>query len=149
MEAQRMLIKARPLYQQFPHPWSQNPRKWVEGKIARGLGQRAQAEKLFLAARDGFLLASAAYDTALVSLDLASLYAEQGRMADLKQVAGEMLPIFSSRQIHREALAALAYWRQAVEAERAGLELVAGVASFLKRARYDPALRFEKPDQER
>jgi tetratricopeptide (TPR) repeat protein len=148
MEAQKMLIKARPLYQQFPHPWSQNPSKWVEGKIARGLGQRAQAEKLFLAARDGFLLASAAYDTALVSLDLASLYAEQGRMSDLKQVAGEMVPIFSSRQIHREALAALAYWRQAVEAERAGLKLVAGVASFLKRARYDPALRFEKPDQE-
>jgi tetratricopeptide (TPR) repeat protein len=148
MEAQKMLIKARPLYQQFPQPWSQNPRKWVEGKIARGLGQRAQAEKLFLAARDGFLLASAAYDTALVSLDLASLYAEQGRMSDLKHVAEEMVPIFSSRQIHREALAALAFWRQAVEAERAGLELVAGVASFLKRARYDPALRFEKTDQE-
>jgi tetratricopeptide (TPR) repeat protein len=148
MEAQKMLIKARPLYQQFPQPWFQNRRKWVEARIARGLGQRAQAEKLFLAARDGFRLASAAYDTALVSLDLASLYAEQGRMSDLKQVAGEMVPIFSSRQIHREALAALAFWRQAVEAERAGLELVAGVASFLKRARYDPALRFEKPDQE-
>ena len=63
-------------------------------------------------------LTDAAYDTALVSLDLASLYAEQGRMAELKRIAEEMVPFFSSRQIHREALAALDYWRQAVEAER-------------------------------
>jgi tetratricopeptide (TPR) repeat protein len=146
MEAQKLVVRARPFYQQFQQPWSHNPRKWVEGKIARGLGQRAQAETLFLGARDGFLLEGAAYDLALVSLDLASLYAEQGRMAELKRVAEEMVPIFSSRQIHREALAALAFWRQAVEAEKAGFELVNGVASFLKRARHDPALRFEKPE---
>jgi tetratricopeptide (TPR) repeat protein len=143
MEAQKLVVKARPFYQQFQQPWSHNPRKWVEGKIARGLGQHAQAETLFLRARDGFLVEGAAYDTALVSLDLASLYAEQGRMAELKRVAEEMVPIFSSRQIHREALAALAFWRQAVEAEKAGFELVTGVASFLKRARHDPALRFQ------
>lgn len=146
MEAQKLAVKARPFYVQFHQPWSLNPRKWVEGKIARGLGQHKQAESLFLAARDGFLAEDAAYDTALVSLDLASLYAEQGRMAELKRVAEEMVPIFSSRQIHREALAALSYWRQAVEAEKACVDLVSGVASFLKRARHDPALRFQKPE---
>jgi tetratricopeptide (TPR) repeat protein len=145
MEAQKLLVKTRPLYQRFPQPWFQNPRTWIEGKIARGLGQREQAENLLLAARDGFLAEGAAYDTALVSLDLASLYAEQGRVAELKLVAGEMMPIFSSRQIHREALAALAFWRQAVEAEKACLDLMTGVASFLKRARHDPELRFEQP----
>ena len=146
MEAQKLLGKARPFYQQFPHPWALNPRKWVEGKIARGLGQQRQAETLFVAARNGFLAEGAAYDTALVSLDLASLYAEQGRMAELKRVAEEMVPIFSSRQIHREALAALSYWRQAVEAERACVDLVTGVATFLKRARHNPELRFQKPE---
>ncbi|HEY0512500.1 MAG TPA: hypothetical protein VGH73_11380, partial [Thermoanaerobaculia bacterium] len=68
------------------------------------------------------------------------------RMAELKRVAEEMVPIFSSRQIHREALAALAYWRQAVEAEQACANLVAGIASFLKRARHDPELRFQRPE---
>jgi tetratricopeptide (TPR) repeat protein len=143
MEAQKLLAKARPLYRQFPQPWVQNRFKWVEGRIARGLGQREQAESLLLAARDGFLSEGAAYDTALVSLEVASLYAEQGRMAELKRIAAEMMPIFSSRQIHREALAALAFWRQAVEAEKACLNLVTGVASFLKRARHDPELRFQ------
>jgi tetratricopeptide (TPR) repeat protein len=146
MEAQKLLVKARPLYLKFPHPWFQNPRKWVEGKIARGLGQTAQAETLFLRVRDGFLLADAAYDTALVSLDLASLYAEQGRMAELKRIAEEMVPIFSSRQIHREALAALDYWRQAVGTEQACATLIAGIASFLKRAQHNPELRFQTPE---
>lgn len=146
LEAQKLLTQARPLYRQFPEPRVQNRLKWVEGKIARGLGQTEQTEILFLASRDGFLSAGMAYEVALVSLDLASLYAEQGRMKELKRIAAEMLPIFSSRQIHREALAALAFWRQAVEAEKAGLELVTGVASFLKRAQHDPELRFERPE---
>ncbi|HSS77879.1 MAG TPA: tetratricopeptide repeat protein [Thermoanaerobaculia bacterium] len=145
MEGQKLLGKARALYQRFPQPWSRNPRIWVEGKIARGLGQERDAEVLFLRARDGFLAEDAAYDTALVSLDLASLFAKQGRVKEVKRTAEEMMPIFSSRQIHREALAALVFWKQAVEAERAGIELVSGVAAFLKRARHDPDLRFEEP----
>jgi tetratricopeptide (TPR) repeat protein len=64
MEAQKLLVKARPLYHQFPQPWSQNPRKWVKGKIARGLGQLENAEALLLKARDGFLAEGAAYDLA-------------------------------------------------------------------------------------
>ena len=120
--------------------------KWVEGKIARGLGQREQTEVLFLTARSGFLAAGAAYETALVSLDLASLYSEEGRTAEIKRLAKEMMPIFFSRKIHREALAALSFWKQAVEAEKACLDLVTEVASFLKRARHDPELRFERPE---
>lgn len=146
MEAQKMLVKARPLYQRFPDPWYQNHRKWIEGKIARGLRQAGRAETLLLAARDGFLLSGAAYDTALVSFDLASLYAEQSRMAELKRLSEEMLPVFSSRQIHREALAALDYWRQAVEAEQACVALVERVASFLHKARHNPELRFQRPE---
>jgi tetratricopeptide (TPR) repeat protein len=145
MEAQKLMAKARPLYKKFS-PWLNNARKWLEAKIAWSLGQIDQAEALFLAVRDGFLLADAAYDTALVSLELASLYAEQGRMAEIKRLAEEMVPIFSSHQIHREALAALDYWRQSVEAERACVTLVTGIASFLERARHNPELRFQKPE---
>jgi tetratricopeptide (TPR) repeat protein len=145
LEAHKLLLRARPLYQQFQNAWTQNRLRWVEGRIARGLGQTGQAEALLLAARTGFLAEDAAYDTALVSLDLASLYAEQRRLPELKRLAEEMVPIFSSRQIHREALAALAFWKQAVEAETAGLDLVASVAAFLKRAQYNTTLRFEEP----
>ena len=144
LEAQTLYRSTRSLYRSFPDAWSQNRRKWVKGKISRGLGQADQAESLFLAARDGFIGEGIPYDTALVSLELATLYAAQGRTADLKRLAGEMVPIFSSLNIHREALAALAYLKQALEAERASVELVSGVAAYLRRAQHDPALRFQE-----
>ena len=133
MEAQRLLVQTRPLYARFPEGWSRNRRSWAEGRIARGLGQLREAELHLRAARDGFAAEGVAYDAALVCLDLAALYAGQGRPADLQRLAQEMLPIFSSRQIGREALAALAFLRQAAAAERVSLELVSRVTAFLKR----------------
>lgn len=145
LEARKLYRDTRPLYREFPDGWIQNRRKWVRGKIARGLGQTRLAESFFEAARDGFLAEGIPYDTALVSLELATLYAEQARMADLRRLAREIVPIFSSLRIHREALAALAYLKQAIEAERVSLDLVTSVAAYLRRARHDPALRFERP----
>jgi tetratricopeptide (TPR) repeat protein len=113
-EAQRASRDARPLYQSFPDARLQNRRQWVEGKIARGLGQLERAESLFLAAQGGFLAEGIAYETALVSLELVLLYAEQRRMDEAKRLAAESLSIFASRQIHREALAALAILRRAM-----------------------------------
>lgn len=137
MEAQRLLLKIRSLYGRFDEPWIQNRLVWVEGKIARGLGQPDRAEEIFQAAKVRFLNMSSAYDVALVSLDLAGLYTEQGRTAELKRLAEEMVPIFASLQIQRETLAAFTLWQQAVQAETAGVELTARIASSLKRARYD------------
>jgi len=144
LEAQKQYRNARPLYRSFPDAWTQNRRKWVKGKISRGLGQAEHAESLFLAARQGFIEEGIPFDTALVSLDLALLYAQQRRTADLKRLAEEMVPIFSSLHIHREALAALAYLKQAAEAERATLDLVTRVASYLRKAQHDPELRFQE-----
>lgn len=155
MEAQKLLRKAEPVYRQNAEPWSATRRVWVEGKIARGLGQTERAEALLRAARAGFLTQDLPYDVALVSLELAALCAGQGRTAEVRQIAAEMLPLFSSRQIHREALAALTLWCRAVEAEAAGgatmdkmegqaepVEILALLA-YLKRARYDTGLRFQ------
>ncbi len=143
VEAQKEYRETRPLYRDFPEALTQNRRKWVKGRIALGLGQTTQAERLLLAARDGFIADGIPYDAALVSLELAVLYARAGRTADLKRLAQEMLPIFSSLQIHREALAALTFLRKALDDERASLELVSRVAQYLRRAKHDPGLRFE------
>lgn len=142
-EARKLYRETCPLYREFPEAWAQNRRKWVKAKIALGQEKIAQAERLFLAARDGFIADGISYDTALVSLELAVLYARQERTADLKRLAQEMLPIFSSLEIHREALVALCFLRKALDAEQASLELVSRVANFLRRAEHDPGLRFE------
>lgn len=145
-EAREVYQEARPLYRDFPEAWVQNRRKWVRGRILRGLGHSARAESLLLAARDGFLDEGVPYDTALISLEIAALYAEQGRTAELKRLSGEMLPIFSSLHIHREALAALTFLIGAIETETATLDVVQGVERFLRQAANRPELRFPEPE---
>lgn len=142
-EALRLFRETRALYREFPDAWTQNRRRWLKGRIDHGLGRPGAAEASFRAARDGFLAEGIPYDTALVSLDLALLYAEQGRSAELKRLAGEMVPLFASCRIHREALAALSFFQQALEAERATLDVVTRVASYLRKAQHDPELRWE------
>lgn len=143
MEAQRLLVKIQSLYRDSDLPGMRNRRLWVEAKIARGLGQPRRAEELFIEARAGFLVQTAPYEVALVSLELAGLLAEQGRTAELKRLAAELAPIFSSRKVHREALAALTLWRQAVEAENATAELAARVAATINQGRYQERSRRE------
>jgi tetratricopeptide (TPR) repeat protein len=116
--------------------------RWIEGRIAAGLGEADRAEGLLGAARAEYLELGQYYNSALVSLDLAALYARQRRSAELKALAEEMAAVFVAQDVPAEAIAALACFRQAVEQERANEELVGGVARFLQRARTEPGLRF-------
>ena len=141
-KALQVLTEVRPIYRELGDRMNLLRVRWVEGKILLGLGRIEEAEKAFVEVRQAFVEEEIAYDAALVSLDLAAVYAEQGRTAEMRRLAAEMLPIFESRDVHREALAALIIFRQAAEAERASLALVQEIAAYLQKARHDPTLRF-------
>lgn len=112
-EAADALEQDEPLYARFPEPFTQLRLLWVRGKIAAGLGQRDAAERAFNEARDGFLSQGVGYDAAMVSLDLALLFAQQRRTGDLLRVAEEMHPIFEAQDVHREAAAAILLFQKA------------------------------------
>jgi hypothetical protein len=116
--------------------------RWVEARIAVGLGDSDSARAAFSDARQGFLDQGIAYDAALVSLELAVFLLQQGRTEEVRELAREMTPIFQSQEIHREALAALAVFQAAAALDSATVELAHEVAAFLVRARHDPGLRF-------
>lgn len=116
---------------------------WLAGHVAAGLGRREEAMAAFEQVRWDFAAKGLPYDMALASLDLAQLYLEEGRTAEVKAIAGEMMTVFASRQVHREALAALALFRQAAEAEAATADLARRLSSYLERARREPGLHFE------
>jgi len=117
--------------------------RWLEGKIQQALGQLREAEQALAEARAGLLGQEAGFSAALVCLDLASLYAAQSRPEEMRRLAEEMLPIFRSRDIHREAIAALIVFQQAVRMEKLSSGLLDEIRSFLRLARTDPKLRFE------
>jgi tetratricopeptide (TPR) repeat protein len=109
--------------------------RWTEGRIALGLSRTAAAEEMFREVQRDFLGRGMGYDGALVSLDLAILYARERRTSELKRLAAEMAPIFESRDVHREAMAALLMFRQACEEERVTVELATELALQLRRQR--------------
>jgi hypothetical protein len=115
--AAETLLADHDLYIQFRDPYTQLRLLWLEGKIAAGFERIEEAERAFLVTRNGFILQGGGYDTATVSLDLALLYAKQGRTAELRELAGEMRKIFAAEDVHREAIAALLLFEDAAKRE--------------------------------
>jgi tetratricopeptide (TPR) repeat protein len=144
-EGLELLAKVRALYQHSGDEVSLLRLQWIEAQLERQRGGFEPAERLLREVRQAFAALEMPFDDALVGLELATLYAEQGRTAEIKQLALEMLPIFQALEIQREAIAALMLFRQAAEAETASLALIQHIAGFLKRAQHDPAARFSPP----
>jgi len=54
-----------------------------------------------------------------------------------------MLAIFKSRDLHREAVAALIVFQQSVQMEKLSAKLLRDLGTYLRRARSDHRLHFE------
>jgi tetratricopeptide (TPR) repeat protein len=108
---------------------------WVEGRVACGLGDHAQADTLLTRVRRAFLGDGNIYEAALVTLDLAISYLEEGRSAEVCELAEEMVSVFRAHDVHREALAAFLLFQESARRETATAELARQVAAALCRTR--------------
>lgn len=142
-EALALLEQTRPIYEQLGDRMNLVRLQWVEGKIEAARGRLDRAEHLFRQVRIELVERDLGYDAALLSLDLARLLAQQGRGREMRQLAEEMLPIFQSRDIHREAIASLIVFQKAAEMERVTLRLVQELSDYLQKSRSHPDLRFQ------
>jgi tetratricopeptide (TPR) repeat protein len=97
--------------------------RWVEGSLRAGLGERLEAMAIFVEVQREFTRLRLPYDAALVSLELAVLWLEAGRTAEVRELALEMAWIFKTKKIAREALAALRLFCDTAGRDAATLEL--------------------------
>jgi tetratricopeptide (TPR) repeat protein len=134
-EAEALLPEVRRLATELGNPLDLVRLRWAEGRIDLGLGRRGPAEAAFREVQREFFERRMGFDAALVSLDLAVLYAAEGCIAEIKQLAVEIMPVFESREVHREAIAALIMFQQAAEEERLTVALARHLAAFLGRER--------------
>lgn len=118
---------------------------WLSGRLALRRGDAAAGERALLEARADFLNHGLGYETAQVSLELAVLYAEQGRTADQRRLAREVVPLFAARDVHPEARVALALYCDAARTEAVSASLAREVADYLGRAHGRPGLVFRDP----
>jgi len=116
---------------------------WLKGRLSAGLGQQDEAAKIFSSVREGLLSRGITYDAALVSLELAIVYLERGRVEEVKNLARHMVSVFQLQGIHREALAALMIFRDAAERKTVTLELARSLIRYFRRVQGNPDLKFE------
>ena len=102
-----ILDRAEVLYEQAAGPLLKLRKRWVEGRLLARLECLPEAISILDSVRLRFTELGMAFDAALAALDLAVFYAQLGKMREVEQLATEMYPVFVSRDIPREATAAL------------------------------------------
>jgi tetratricopeptide (TPR) repeat protein len=117
--------------------------RWVEGKVLAGLGKLSRAERVFGEVKEEFLLRNRDYDAALVGLELAAIWLQQGKVARVQELAEETYEILRDLGIHQEAFKAVLVLREACRQQAVTLGLLRHVHDFLVRLEWNPHLRFE------
>lgn len=140
--ARSLLDAVRRLHEQLGDRINLLRLDWMAAEIDRELGLVPRAERALAEVREGFVERGMPYDAALVSLQLAEIYARDRDSLRLERLAREMFPIFQSRVLHRGALAALILFREAVAMRQADQRLIRDLAGYLRNARRDRELRF-------
>jgi transcriptional regulator with XRE-family HTH domain len=107
---------------------------WLAAKVDAGQGRIAEAIASFEQVRDDFRAHKLPYEAALSSLDLAVLMLEQGRAAEVKDLAVTMAWIFKAKGIAREALTALSLFCEAAGQEIATVEHTKKVIAEVEKA---------------
>jgi tetratricopeptide (TPR) repeat protein len=105
----------------------------LEGKIAETLERPAEAERLLLEAWMGLVAAGLGQDAAAVTLDLARLYARQGRTGESRRLAQQLTPLFRARDLDRRAIPGLLVLQRLLETGSATPEFLTELDRYLRR----------------
>ncbi len=142
-EAMRELELMRPAYFELNDRMVILRLRWMEARLAKDLGRAEASEKAFREAHEGFIEARIPYEAASVALDLATLFAEQGRTQELKLLAAELVAVFRNLGVAREAFAALTIFERFAQAEAVTVSLLARLSLYFSQVATQPELRFE------
>jgi transcriptional regulator with XRE-family HTH domain len=118
---------------------------WLQGRLDAGLGRRREAIEALRQVRRELMAHELPYDIALATLDLAAVLAEEGRTAEVRELAGEALPRFVVEGITREALASLHLFVDAARREAVTAELARDLARQIKKAQGEAGAEAGKP----
>jgi tetratricopeptide (TPR) repeat protein len=113
MEAGYLLEELRPLYQEIADTALLGRFYWLQGLCAKRLGQLARAEARLGQAREAFLEQGLGASVFAVSVDLAEVYAQTGRLRRARETLDEVIPLGEALGLRQETLAARLLYTQA------------------------------------
>ncbi len=111
---------------------------WTAGLVAQGQDDSRLAEDCFLGALRGFRALDESGYAAVAALELAVLYANQGRTSEALVLAADSIPVFEAFQIRREAIAALDLIREAVASSSLPVSMAKNIRGYLTALSKDP-----------
>jgi tetratricopeptide (TPR) repeat protein len=112
-EADHLFEISQPLYSSQAGSLDKLKARWLEGLIAANRGEDENAERILQEVRTGFAAAELPYDAALASLALAEVLLRTGRSHEVTVLVEELLTLFRSHCIRREAIGAFLLQRKA------------------------------------
>ena len=136
--ARRQLWRARVLFTTNAHRLDLLRLRWLEGRIYAGIGDVERAEVAFRDTRSGFIAARQIFPAALAALELATLWARQGRNHEVQAVAGELVSTFRALGIAREAIGTLLVLQRACELDGRVVDLIEAAAAVLRELQHRP-----------
>lgn len=98
--ARELLVQTRALAAEFGDPLHLLRRSLAEADLSWRLQELDVAEARLLEVRDGFSQRGLRGDKAVVSLDLARLYTQQGRSYEVLELAEAVIPVFRKLGLH-------------------------------------------------
>jgi transcriptional regulator with XRE-family HTH domain len=134
-EAEALLPRVRKLVVEQANELDLLRLVWLAAKVEAGQGRTKEAISRLEQVRKDFAARELPYDAALASLDLAVLWLQAGRTAEVKTLAIAMGWIFKAKGIQGEALAALRLFCEAARQEGATVELARKVIARIEQAR--------------
>jgi tetratricopeptide (TPR) repeat protein len=119
-EALGVLDRARPLYKQFPDEWTQLRLHWLEGRIARNLGDLEEAEDIYKQLWEELQARSLHHELVLLSIDLAELLVFKGESKRAAELVEQCYPILKSWGLSSYILAAWLVFRDSLAQQQLG-----------------------------
>jgi tetratricopeptide (TPR) repeat protein len=135
-QALALYSEIRDLYKEIDDPLLLLRMVWQEGLLLRDLGHLRAAETALLKARKGYLEEKLAYEVALVSLDLTTVYVKLGLAEEVKRTVLTTVPIFHALRVKLETLAALLQIQKVADQEQQALELIRTLHSLVEPLRH-------------
>jgi tetratricopeptide (TPR) repeat protein len=116
--------------------------QWAKARLYAGIGRRHESQILLRRVQEEFWEMAQPISAAAVTLEMATLYFQEGNLEAVSQLAEEIYPVFRDQHIHREALAALALFQQAALTDQITGTLLTELVTYFRKAQTNPSLRF-------
>jgi tetratricopeptide (TPR) repeat protein len=113
LEAELLLTKVLPVYRGHGRKVAESWDFWLEGRVAKNLGDFPRAETALRKAQESFSNDLLSSDVVSVSIELAELYRRAGKRREMKGVLNEVIPLTEALGLHRETLMASLLYEQA------------------------------------